>query len=89
MPNTFLRRSFYLLALITFTACNEHEWVPTPIPGMNMKRFEEKAPLPWTYSLNQASDSDNQITLHHFHSRNGAATWWNDDTYYSAEIQNH
>ncbi|MCX6123756.1 MAG: alpha/beta hydrolase-fold protein, partial [Proteobacteria bacterium] len=43
----------------------------------------------WSYCVNQTSNYDSQTILYHFHGRNGAATWWNDDTYYSAEIQRH
>lgn len=65
----------------------EPPWVPTPIVGLEMKCFSETQPLPWSFCLNRVPASTSHDVLYYFHGRNGAATWWNDETYYSGDVQ--
>jgi pimeloyl-ACP methyl ester carboxylesterase len=56
---------------------------------LDMQCYEEKEPVEWSYCINKAENLTNDAVLYHFHGRNGNATWWNDDTYYTADVYRH
>ena len=51
-----------------------------------MQCFEESQPVKWSYCINTTVGSQSRDLIYHFHGRNGDATWWNDETYYSGEV---
>lgn len=65
------------------------EWVPVPIVGVTMKCFEEKLPVAWSFCINKTLASSSKNLIYHFHGRNGAATWWNDQTYYTGKVHSN
>ncbi len=63
------------------------QWVPEPIAGLEMRCFEETQPLPYSFCINRVPGSENPDVVFHFHGRHGAATWWNDATYYTGAVE--
>jgi hypothetical protein len=63
------------------------DWVPVPIQGLEAECFQEETPVPWSFCINRTAQSNNRDIIYYFHGRNGAATWWNDQTYYTGEVQ--
>lgn len=93
-PMMTRRRKWQFAALVVIVLCGlagtlwpSSEWVPTPMNGLEMKCFSESTPVEWSFCINSIPGSASQDVLYHFHGRNGAATWWNDETYYSGEVQ--
>lgn len=62
------------------------EWTPIPIRGITMKCFAEKFPVAWSFCVNKTKNSASKNLIYHFHGRNGDATWWNDQTYYTGKV---
>lgn len=75
-----------VVATVSIVAWPSPDWVPVPIQGLKMRCFEETKPVPWSFCIHQVPGSTNRDVVYHFHGRNGAATWWNDETYYSREV---
>lgn len=76
-----------LIALVplAMSACAD-DWKPVPIPGVDMKCFQEETPVSWSFCVNRLPSSGNQDVVYHFHGRNGSADWWNDQTYYTGKV---
>ncbi len=78
-----------LIFLLSVAACNNEKWKPAPMANVDMQCYEENVPISWSYCINKAEDFTNEVVLYHFHGRNGNATWWNDDSYYTADVHRH
>lgn len=65
------------------------DWVPEPIAELEMTCTEMSAPRPWSLCITRDASSTSQDLLVHFHGRRGTARWWNDKTYYTAELYEH
>jgi hypothetical protein len=79
--------SLVMVIAIAVLSWPEDEWVPEPIRGIQMQCFNESKPLPWSFCINRAPGNNSQNLIYYFHGRNGSATWWNDETYYSGEVE--
>jgi hypothetical protein len=77
-----------LTLLFSFTVPHSiaSEWTPIPIRGVSMDCFEEKLPVAWSFCINKTLNSSSKNLIYHFHGRNGDATWWNDQTYYTGKV---
>lgn len=65
------------------------DWVPEPMPELEMICSQMSDPIPWSLCVTQDPSSDSRDLLVHFHGRRGTARWWNDKTYYTAELYEH
>ena len=65
---------------------NGEAYEPTPIAEVEMKCFEEREPVAWSYCVNAVPSSANPDVLYYLHARNGNATWWNDRDYHTGEL---
>ncbi len=65
------------------------DWVPEPFESLDMTCTDMSNPIPWSLCVTQDPASRSQDLLVHFHGRRGTARWWNDKTYYTAELYDH
>src|SRR5688572_27955212 len=68
---------------IGWFAWPQEEWVPGPMPDVEMNCFSEPQAPASSVCINRVVGSENRGVVYYFHGRNGAATWWNDRTYYT------
>ncbi len=62
------------------------QWQPLPIASIEMTCFSETEPVAYSFCVNRAAGSKSADVVYHLHGRHGAATWWNDSSYYSGEV---
>lgn len=74
------------LVFSLWLALRSNEWVPEPMADLEMRCFDESAPVPWSFCINRAREGTSGDVLYHLHGRNGSARWWNDATYYTAKV---
>lgn len=65
------------------------DWEPEPMPSLEMRCAQETAPVFWRYCVHRSPGSTSRDLLVHFHGRRGTERWWNDATYYPAELYAH
>lgn len=65
------------------------DWTPKPMADLEVECGEAQEPVPWTYCVHRTPGSSSRDLLVHFHGRRGTARWWNDTTYYPAELYAH
>ncbi len=65
------------------------DWVPEPMPELEMRCGAETEPTAWSYCVHRQPGSRSADLVVHFHGRRGTERWWNDRTYYTAELYEH
>ena len=65
------------------------DWEPEPMPSLEVRCDVAPSPIPWRYCVHRSPGSTSRDLLVHFHGRRGTERWWNDATYYTAELYEH
>lgn len=69
-----------------FTSTFAADFEPQPIEGITMNCFQEALPVEYSFCINKFIGSKSQDLIYHFHGRDGNATWWNDQNYYTGQV---
>lgn len=65
------------------------DWVPEPMIDLEVRCESRTEPVLWSYCVHRQPGSRSRELVVHFHGRRGNERWWNDKTYYTAELYEH
>ena len=75
----------FVILTLNFNA-QAAEYIPVPIPEVEMECGQESQPLEWSYCIHKKRGSRSQDVLYYMHARNGNPTWWNDKDYHTGKL---
>ncbi|WP_435275248.1 alpha/beta hydrolase-fold protein [Psychrobium sp. nBUS_13] len=80
---------WWLPALCLPLVSNPSSYQPLPISSLTMQCQIATEREAFSYCISRDLESKSERVIYYFHGRNGNERWWNDDTYYTGEINQH